>query len=215
MKFYPSDIVEKVRTERKKGFSLRELEKKFHIPNTTISLWVRDIESNEPSFVFARKREKKWRDELKSFGKKYIIDKISAQILISILYWCEGSKYPATNNLSFSNSDYILVKTYLELLRKGFCIDEHKLRARLQIHTTHDYKCELSFWSKLLNIPFEQFEKPTITNPTEIMKRQNYRGTCTIKYYDVKLQLNIMGLYESISKRFVKEGCQSGNGAAC
>jgi transcriptional regulator with XRE-family HTH domain len=202
MKFYSSEIVEKVREERRKGLSLRKLEELFHISNTTISLWVRDIESKHPASMFARKREKEWRDKLKNIGSDYKINQINAQILVSLLYWCEGSKYPTTNNVSFANSDFALVKTYLALLRIGFHIDEKKFRVRLQIHTTHNYQELLNFWSKLLTIPENQFEKPTITNPTKNMKRQNYRGTCTIKYYDVKLQLSIMGLYEAFASRF-------------
>jgi len=203
MKFYSSEIVAKVREERKKGFSLRKLEKQFHIANTTISLWVRDVDSKEPAFILARKREKEWREKSAKVGSKYKINQINAQILVSILYWCEGSKYPTTNNVSFANSDSNLVKTYLELLRIAFPINENKLRARLQVHTTHDYQEILDYWSKLLRIPKEKFEKPTITAPTKNMKRQNYKGTCTIKYYDVKLQLNIMGLYEAFASRFL------------
>ncbi|KKR33735.1 MAG: hypothetical protein UT63_C0012G0014 [Candidatus Gottesmanbacteria bacterium GW2011_GWC2_39_8] len=206
MKFYSSDIVEKIREERRKGFTLRQLGEKFNIPNNTISIWVRDIKSHTNSFLVARKREESSRNELKRVGDNFKIDKTTAQILVSILYWCEGSKYPATNNLSFSNSDYYLVKLYIELLRIGFNINERKFRARLQIHTTHNYKKELTFWSKLLKISKKQFERPTVTNPTKNMKRLSYRGTCTIKYYDVKLQLNIMGIYEALGKRVISGG---------
>ena len=72
----------------------------------------------------------------------------------------------------------------------------------MQFHTTHDIETENKFWSKLLNIPLIRFGKPTVTKPAHYMKRLNYRGTCTIKYYDVKLLLNIIGIYEIFAKKF-------------
>ena len=47
MKFYDNDIVEKIREARVNGLSIRDLEKKFKISNSTISRWVRDIPSKE------------------------------------------------------------------------------------------------------------------------------------------------------------------------
>ena len=43
MRFYEQEVVEKARVERRKGISLKSLGKRFGIPNTTISRWVRDV----------------------------------------------------------------------------------------------------------------------------------------------------------------------------
>ena len=85
----------------------------------------------------------------------------------------------------------------MELFRKGFNIDENKLRVHLQLHNTHNKKDATNFWHNLLKINKNQFYKPTITSPGRKMKRKNYMGTCTVKYFDVKLLLNIMGIYEN------------------
>jgi len=206
MKFYPTNIVKEIRDLRKTGLSLRKLEQKYNIPNSTISSWVRDIDSSNKIFLTSRKKISKYKNCLARSVNKIKFNKLNAQILVAMLYWCEGSKYPSTNNLSFSNSDFNLVMTYLELLRIGFNINEEKLRVRLQIHSTHDYNIELKYWSDLLQIPVVRFNKPTVTNPTNNMKRRNYHGTCTIKYYDVKLQLNIIGLYEAIGLKIKRRG---------
>ena len=34
------------------------------------------------------------------------------------------------------------------------------------------------------------------------MKRGGYLGTCTIKYFDVSLLLNIVGLYEAFAQKY-------------
>jgi len=91
---------------------------------------------------------------------------------------------------------------YNLFLRKGFDINEEKIRVRLQLHSTHNEKKEKLFWSKMLNIPLNQFSKSTITNPNNKRKRLEYRGTCTIKYYDVKLLLQITGIYSFFGKLF-------------
>ncbi len=209
MKFYEKGIVEKARLARKKGLSLRMIERQLGVPNSTISKWVRDIKSENHFYKKARLLEKENKNKLAYLLKNYQIDKNQAKILLSLLYWCEGSKYPSTNCVAFSNSDYLMIKTFIELLRTAFDIEEKKIRVRLQLHSTHNESKENMFWSRLLKISLSQFGKSTITVPKNKRKRLNYRGTCTIKYYDVKLLLNIIGIYESFGKNFLKEESDS------
>ena len=206
MKFYDSSIVNQARKARKNGSSLREIEKKLHVSSSTVSTWVRDIKSKDPIFNNSRLFEKENKKTFIYLFNHLKINKNWSRILVSILYWCEGSKYPASNCIAFTNSDPTMMKTFLSLLRKAFHIDEAKLRIRLQLHSTHKITQENTFWSKLLDIPIGQFGKPTITYPTNKMKRVSYRGTCTIKYYDVKLQLQIIGLYEAFSQQYYLGG---------
>ncbi|HBV58043.1 MAG TPA: hypothetical protein DEB73_02155 [Candidatus Magasanikbacteria bacterium] len=201
MKFYNQKVVCRVRAERQKGLSIKILGKKFKISHSTISRWVRDMPSKFKAFNSARKHEKNLKLNYSNLIDKFLIDKDTAKILASLLYWCEGSKYPSSNFLAFSNSDHLLVKTFIGLLRKGFKLDESKLRAHLQLHTTHDIRAMTKFWGALLGIKENQFHKPTITVPTNRMKRRDYKGTCTIKYFDVKLLLNITGIFESFGKK--------------
>lgn len=202
MKFYGRKIVEKARLYRKKGLSLRAIEKQLGVPNSTISKWVRDVRSDNRFYKKARFLEKEGKNKLAYLLKNYKVDKDKAKILLSLLYWCEGSKYPSSNCMAFSNSDSLMMKTFIKLLRNGFDIDEKKFRVRLQLHSTHNIINESKYWSELLGIPMGQFGKPTITTPKNKRKRLNYRGTCTIKYYDVKLLLNITGIYEQFGKMF-------------
>lgn len=207
MAFHDQKVVQEVRLARKKeGLSIQKLGTKFGVPETTVSKWVRDIPSLHKRFISAREKEKTLKSELHDLTKNLAIDENLAKIFVSLLYWCEGSKYPSSDCVTFTNSDYKLVKTFLELLRHGFKIKEEKIRAHLQIHSTHSWEEVVQFWSRLLKIPISQFYKPTITEPTRKMKRLDYKGTCTIKYFDVKLVLKIMGLYESLSHRFTEKG---------
>ncbi len=202
MKFYGRKIVERARLARRKGLSLRAIEIQLGVPNSTISTWVRDVKSNNHFYQKARLSEREEKNKFSHLLKDYEVDKDQAKILLSLLYWCEGSKYPSTNCVAFSNSDYVLLKTFIYLMRKGFAIEEEKFRVRLQLHTTHDIRKENNFWSRLLKISLTQFGKPTITIPKDKRKRSVYRGTCTIKYYDVKLLLQLTGIFEAFAGKF-------------
>lgn len=201
MKFYDDRLVLKVRRKRETGASLRDLEKMFSVPGTTISRWVRDIKIDDPNYRRHEAMVEETRNKYKNLVGKININKDLARLLVAVLYWCEGSKYPSSNVLAFSNSDQTLVSSFLGLLRRGFEIDENKLRAHLQLHTTHHQKRVLKYWSRLLDIDVNRFYKPTITNPTKTMKRRNYLGTCTIKYFDVKSLLYLSGIFESLSQK--------------
>lgn len=202
MKFYRQHLVKKVRNERIKGLSIKKIAQKFYISESTISRWVRDIESNHLAFKRARIKEEIWKKTSQHIIPQFRINKDIAKILLSLLYWCEGSKYPTESCISFTNSDWRLVKTFIILLRSAMKIREEKLRARLQIHTTHNYKNLLKFWSELLYIPINQFHKPTVTKPTKSMKRTDYKGTCTVKYCNVVFLLEITGIFEAFAEKY-------------
>ena len=206
MKPYSSLFVDRIRELRKKGTSLGKLGKQFNIPSSTISRWVRDIDSQQKIYINARAQETLLKNQFISTVETFKITKESAQMLASFLYWCEGSKYPSSNCVAFSNSDPAMIKTFIELLNTGFSMDQNKIKVLLQVHSTHNYQEVLAFWSNLLNIPSGQFYKPTITHPTKNMKRRNYQGTCMIKYYDVKLLISLMGIYENFVKIYIPKG---------
>lgn len=202
MTFYHENVVNKVRGARSHGLSVNQLEQKFNIPGTTISRWVRDIRLTNPHSKKAEEKIVSNKAVYKSLSQKFPLNPESAKLLASLLYWCEGAKYPSTGYVAFANSDWRLLKTFLELLRLGFNIQDDRLRAHLQIHSTQDYQKQLSFWSQLLKIPSTQFYKPTVTHPTHSMKRRDYKGTCTVKYYNVELLLQMTGMYETFAEKW-------------
>ena len=204
MKFYTQDIVKKVRDLREDGILTGEISKRLNVPKSAILRWCFDIPSKDPYHL----KSIKTKNELKKKGEKnlkdFYINKDNAKIIASLIYWCEGYRYPGCNCVGFSNSDFNLVKTFLELFRLGFNPKEEKFKVHLQLHTTHDKKEITSFWSDLLEISEKQFYKPTITIPMNRMKRIDYKGTCTVKYYDFTLYNEIVGTYEAFFKKILK-----------
>ena len=130
------------------------------------------------------------------------INRDRAKFIAAMLYGCEGSKYPATSGISFANSDPYLIVTFISLLRKSFDLDESKFYIHLQVHSTHDYLEIRKFWSDILNISEKRFIKPTTRIPRGGKHRKNYMGTCTVRYEDYRIQLSLLGIYESFIKQF-------------
>lgn len=200
MKFYRQSVVQKVRRLRTSGLSIRSIAIQANIPSSTVSRWVKDLPGQDKNFNKAHSVVELELGRFIAIAADMVITEQMAKICASLLYWCEGSKYPSSNFLAFTNSDWTMSETFLRLLRTGFTIDNSKLRAHLQVHSSHSYTELLSFWSKLLGIPKSQFYKPTITHPTSRMKRLEYKGTCTIKYFDTRVLHNITGIYTQFAR---------------
>lgn len=203
MKFYFRNKVEKARFLRKKGLSAKEIGRKLGVGNTTILRWCVDIPSDNPTHLLYQQGRAEMKKEGAGSVSKFKLTPEMAKSFASMLYWCEGHRYPSSNFIGFANSDPLIVKTFLELFRKGFHPKEDKLRAHLQLHTTHDKDKITAFWSKLLKIPKIQFYKPTVTIPTGRMKRYDYKGTCTIRYHNISFLFKIMGIYEELARKIL------------
>lgn len=204
MKRYTEQEITKIRKLRREtAYSFIQLERITGIPQTTIRNWCHDdnvrTKWDTLRATNERKRLEFKKSETAALARVTNIDVQLAKILVAIIYWCEGAKYPATNRLAIANSDVELLRMFISLLRIAFPIDESKFRVHLQIHTTHDYEKLKKYWSDQLGISTTQFICPTITSPNGKKHRSSYSGTCTLKYMDYSLQLKLIGLYEALA----------------
>lgn len=227
MKRYQDYEIEKARQLRiKEHYSFAQLQRITGIPATTIRNWCADdfVGTRHDTLLLTNERK---REELKN-SEKFIaastigLDVNTSKIYASILYWCEGTKYPASNKIEFTNSDPRLQIFFITLLRKAYNLDESKFRVHLQVHDSHDLGDIKMFWSKLLNIPLHQFIRPTITKMNGGKHRRKYYGTCNLRYNDFRIQLKLIGIYEEIGSnleeshsglvhRFTKPSSQKGS----
>jgi len=206
MRRYQDFEIEKARKLRiKKHYSFAHLQRITGIPATTIRNWCADdfVGTRHDTLLLTNERK---RQELKKsdiFIAKSIeeININTAKVYATLLYWCEGTKYPASNNVEFTNSDPRLQLFFITLLRKAYSLDESKFRVHLQIHDSHDLSNIKTFWSKLLKIPESQFIKPTITKMKGGKHRRKYYGTCNLRYNDYQIQLKLIGIYEEFGNK--------------
>ncbi len=133
--------------------------------------------------------------------EKVAIDNDYAKLCASLIFWCEGSK--GQTSVRFTNSDPTLIKLFLNLLRKGFMIDETKLRALIHLHEYHNELQQKAFWSDVTKIPLSQFSRSYLKPHTGKNKRANYPGCLAVYYYDSKVAKELSAIYNAFTSRGV------------
>jgi len=205
---------------RKKGLSINQIANKCNIAKSTISIWIRKIilddfaleklqnrrsigRKHAKKLILVKKAKeqkiltrevKKYLDGIKIKNKHYLL-------LCSFLYWAEGSKRLA--NVTFINSDPLMIKIFLKLFREAFDLDESKFRALVHLHDFHDEDKMKTYWAEVSGIPLEQFTKSYIKSHAGLIKRDGYKGCFRIRYYDVKIAHKLFLTYKMFSEKYI------------
>lgn len=207
---YSISLKDKIIRSRKKGYSLSELNLRFAVSKGILSNWLRNISLSKKAkqrlltkikngqLVSAINKKEKTKKELDVYFQdsvrdveKLKIDKNLAKIICALLYWCEGDKnfYSAVR---FTNSDDNLIRTFLNLLRKSFQLDESKFRVCVHLHNYHNTEKQLKFWSKVTDIPLSKFIRPYKKKNTGKRTREGYNGCVSVRYHDVKIARQLL-----------------------
>lgn len=217
---YPIKLREKAIFLRKKGFSLGETSERLKITKSTASLWLRDVtlDSKAKQRLKRRqiigqyktqqlKRERRrellgvYRENATKEIKLIKFDKKLYKLIVSLLFWCEGVKNNQAH-VGFVNSDPLMVKTFMSLLRAAFDIDESKFRILMHLHEYHDEEKQAKFWSRVTGIPRSQFTKTYWKPHTQKRKRDNYPGCVRIGYYSAHVARQLYACYNSFAQEY-------------
>ncbi len=195
------NLVSKARCLRKRGMTHSQMASALNVTRAQISRRVQGIDSlhSIPTTLVVRQRAERESSFCEDIFLRQEYTSEDIKLLVSILYWCEGAKYPSSSFIGFTNSDTSMMKTFIRLFRRAFPVNESKFRVWLQLHATHNIQNQISFWSELLQIPVTQFYKPRVTHARGGRYREGYQGTCTLKYFDYRIQLRMMGIYTRFS----------------
>lgn len=188
--------------------SYSEVAKRLRVPDTTVTIWCKGLFGTRSKALIERNefKRKTMRESEAGVVNSVLLNKNLAKLVAGIIYGCEGSKYPAQSGVSLTNSDPNIIFAFVCLLRKAFKISEDKLRVHLQIHSDQNFEVLAKYWSELLNISRNKFYKPTITETNGKKHRNVYFGTCTIRYYDYKIQLKLIGICEYFMRKLALSG---------
>ncbi len=202
----PDALPTRIKKLYSRGWSMKAISSQLNTQNNTIARYVEGGKFSNKSLGYIKSCERK-RRLLINFDKIQLhkIDKNKAKLYSALLYWCEGSKYPASTALSFTSSDAKMQKLFVSLFRKGFNPVESKLRIWLQFHSDQNQHKLFKYWSSILKIPVSQFIKPSITVKNGGRYRRVYYGTCSLRYNDYSIVLRLMGIYQ----RFYKQALSS------
>lgn len=208
---YDSVFIKKALALRTKGYSFAEIAKKLGTAKSTASLWTRSVNLTATarsrlinrsvngrlkSVAFFKKKSIKELHENKMLARNIIrsikISKNLSKIVCSLLYWCEGSK---SNLVKFTSSDPILMKAFLDHLRRGFEIDERKFRALMHLHQYHDETKQRRFWQQVTNIPTKQFNRTFWKSNSGKNVHPDYPGCLAVTYLSAKVAREIGAIY--------------------
>lgn len=206
---------------RKAGKSLREIEKRLKIPRSTLSGWLRNIELTESQRMIllkrwragltkAREKAAQWHRSEKE--KRLLQAKIEASkvlnnlnlrnknildLALAMLYLGEG--YKKNDETGIGNSDPLLLKFFLSILRINYNIDIEKIRCELYLRADQDFKKMKRFWSRQLELPLKNFKYVSIDKRTKGKKTfSDYKGVCAVRCANVAIQRKLL----TISKEF-------------
>lgn len=119
-----------------------------------------------------------------------------------IIWWCEGTKarrdyrwknaylYP----IEVINTNPKIIKIFLDFLREDMKVAPEKIKGQLQIHEG-DHKSNIEkYWSELLNLPLNQFNKTIIRKKGNKVGKN--KGTFKLRVYNKKLFEKLQNMLE-------------------
>ncbi len=120
-----------------------------------------------------------------------------------MLYWGEGAK-TTDYTVDLANSDSLIIKLFLKMLREIYGIEEKKLRVLLYCHGNQNVKELINYWVKITRISQKQFTKPYVRQDfLEKKKNKMIHGLVHIRYNDKKLVTEIRKDIKKSLKKFI------------
>lgn len=211
---------------RKKGYSLRMVEKKLGINKSTLSGWFKDVKLGSVekakldknwrnALNEARKKAVKWHNEQKQLrlllahslalktlktldtGKKNILE-----LALAMLYLGEGFK--STAETGIGNSNPAILKFFIKAMCLVYDFNTSKIRCELHLRADQNPSTIKKYWSKELGIPLRNFttinfDKRTKGSPTY----SYYKGVCLLRCGNAAIQRRLIYLAEEFTKKVI------------
>jgi DNA-binding transcriptional ArsR family regulator len=191
------------------GLSVKELARMLGVSQSTVSLWVRDIELTSAQ-----------REQLKKRGNRAATAALSAGALARrraaqgegrltatrgdpihvagcMLYWAEGSKH--RNAVIFVNSDPAMMAFFALFLRSCFGVPDNRMRINCNLFADHVGRIHEieQYWLDLLGLPRTCLRGSTVNVYSKYSKKKRRNklpyGTCRIAVHDTQLVQHIYG----------------------
>jgi len=187
---------------RRKGLSIKDINKKFGIPLSTLSGWLKDVELTnkqkeilkgkwEQALVNARVKAVLWHNEQKKLRlekaekeakeilcKINLDDKNILELTLALLYLGEGFKGEVTG---IGNSDPTVLKFFLAVLKQNYNININNIACELHLRADQNADEIKEFWARELRISTSNFKRVYFDKRTIGSKTYpHYKGVCVI-----------------------------------
>lgn len=207
---------------RKKGKSIRDIEKILGSPRSTLSGWLRDVKLSKKqkeqlhrrwlsALVKARlkasevnknerlERMKKIEESTKQFMANIKINKTLCELIFATFYLAEGSR--TKGRVEIANTDPKILTSFLKLFRYLYLHEKSRFRCHLNLRMDQSEEKIKNYWSKILHIPKSQFIKTSFERRSTTATFKKYKGVCTVYYCDTDLQKRILTVGEEILQK--------------
>lgn len=161
MRVYSAGKIAELKKHRRLGYSIQELMARFSMPKTSIWYHIHSIElgKEQKERIKSRQGGSKIRTQKQWYKAKGIAHQVikeinaekTAPIILSALYWAEGSK----NGFVFTNTDADMIKIFLKILRESFGVTNNNIAATIRINASNDGAKCIRYWRKVTNIPWQ------------------------------------------------------------
>src|SRR3989344_827777 len=213
---------------RKRGKSLRFIAHKLNIPKSTLSGWLKNISltrkqeaalkrSWKDALIYARKKAVVWHNverqkrlNLAEDEARKTIDNIDVKnryvldLALAMLYFGEGIKKNSETGLG--NSDPLILKMFLYVLKRNYRVDVNKIRAELYLRADQDVQKMKKFWSGELGLPIENFRYAHLDKRTQGSKTyRGYHGVCLLRCGNVAIQRKLINISKEFFERVVRD----------
>lgn len=206
---------------RLQGHTYGQIKQELNLQKSTLSDWLKNLPLSTENLellsqnksLSVRLRVEKYRKTMqdkqverykKVFSAQYerLIPLSKKELFIAglFLYWGEGSKQKGRVIISNTNPQLILFAKYWMV--NSLDVPLEKLQIRLHLYSDMNPEKEISFWSKLLDIPKTQFKTPYIKRSTrsELSYKGYGHGTCNIMCFDTTLSEKIAMSIKAIAE---------------
>jgi len=220
---YSNEIKRKALRMGALGKTYPEIRKRFLIPKSTLSVWFKNagrkpdrtrqlehLKRIRPIAMATIHRKKEVRiaravSIAKTELRQLSLTNIPIQkALLAMLYWAEGTKSDRAG-LKFVNTDPVLAKFYISLLRSAYTLDESRIRIRIHLHYYHRHNEAIDYWSTLLSVPRSQFGKIYVKKRSVQKRfRKNFQGICFINYFDGAIRRELLSLGTQLAQKLDK-----------
>jgi len=190
------------------GLSVKELARMLGVSQSTVSLWVRDIELTSAQREQLKKRAiglqllhsppVPWRGAVQRKGRRLTATRGDPiHVAGCMLYWAEGSKH--RNAVIFVNSDPAMMAFFALFLRSCFGVPDDRMRINCNLFADHVGRIHEieQYWLGLLGLPRTCLRASTVNVYSKYSKKKRGNklpyGTCRIAVHDTQLVQHIYG----------------------
>jgi Homeodomain-like domain-containing protein len=197
----------KLRSEQ--GLSVKQLGRMLGVSQSTVSLWVRDIELTSTQREELKRRGNRAataaraavalarRRSAQEQGRATAARGDSIHVAGCMLYWAEGSKH--RNAVIFVNSDPTMIAFFARFLRSCFDVPDGKIRITCNLFADHvERRREIEqYWLDIVGVARDCLCESTVNVYSKYSKKKRRNklpyGTCRIAVHDTQIVQYIYG----------------------